>query len=135
MTGFTGDSVMFSKIFSTACRKKIMLALISVMALSACSWLGHKTPPVPASPDTGLGDTACLSAVPRTMANFAAAKAPDAEIAATFDCMSAAVSNFERSTQGRFEDRFTSKELTNFVSQYFLPNTTCAPPTRSPSAH
>ncbi len=115
---------MFSKTYFksclSSCSKKLLLSAFSVLLFSACNWPMHKTPPLPVAPDTGLGDTACLSALPRSMANFAAGTAPDAEVMATFDCMSRAIATFERSTQGRFEDRFTSKELTNFVRQYFL---------------
>jgi hypothetical protein len=107
------ESAMFSK--------RILALLACLCVGTGCNLPLYEKPPAQVAPDTGLGTTtACLSNLPKVIEKFAAGTAHDAEVGAMFDCMSTAVATFEQSTQGRFEDRFTSKELTNFIRQYFL---------------
>jgi hypothetical protein len=65
-------------------------------------------------------NTACLSDTAPAFGKFFDGTAQPAQVAAMWDCFGTAIDTFEKYTHGRYEDRFTSRELANFVQRYFL---------------
>lgn len=115
MTAFTPGLAMFSRAFALS-----ILVLVS-SAFLGCSLPMFENPPETEDLQVSLGDaTACLSDVMPLFGEYFSGTARDAQVIGMWDCVSAAVSTFEKSTAGRYEDRFTSRELAHFIEQYFL---------------
>ncbi len=99
---------------------RLLLSLATVAAMGCSLPLGEQ-PPETDPLEVGLaGKTECLSRVVPVLERFFQAEAKSPEIIAAFDCMNTALTTFEKSTQGRYEDRFTARELAHFIEQYFL---------------
>lgn len=99
-------------------------SLILVITTGCNLPMGEK-PPEPVPPDAGFGDqTKCLDKLVPEFEKFIKGTAKKAEVMATWDCIGSVVSLFEKSVRGRYEDRFTSRELANFIEQNFLENKT-----------
>lgn len=115
----------FKNYFQTMYNKK-MLFFILILELI---WTGgcvplHENPPQQKLPDNkGFGDSKCLSDVFPVFKKFVQGQAQDPEIIAVWDCFGKVLTTFESSTRGSQDDRFTSKELANFVENYFLEET------------
>lgn len=103
---------MFSKNF---------FLLLSFLSLSGCSLPLYEKPPEQVPIVIDLGDsTACLSGVLPVVEKFFSGDTKAAQITAAWDCLGTSILTFEKSVQGRFEDRFTDRELAHFIEQYFL---------------
>jgi hypothetical protein len=115
MIGTTEALVMFSK--SNALR--IFLLAICLNAIVACSVPTNEDPP--ASPDiqTGMGSE-CLSSSMEAVKSFVGGTGEPEKLEGFFNCVGSTVADFEKNTRGRYEDRFTARELANFVERYFL---------------
>lgn len=109
---------MFSKVSSGL----FGLCFLFVFGLNtSCSLPLNENPPPPAPIDNSLGsETACLSEVLPVMKSFVEGTARPAEVDATWTCFAKAIELFETSTRGRFEDRYTPRELANFFERYYL---------------
>lgn len=91
------------------------------LQLAGCNLpLGEKPPETDPLQVGLVNSTACLSDVVPVFEKFFQAKALEPELIASFDCMNAAITTFEKSVSGRYEDRFTARELAHFFEQYFL---------------
>jgi hypothetical protein len=105
---------MFSK---HACAA-ILAVVISL--LSACVPVGEEPPP---TPDLSKGiqlNMECFADTAKILDAFIKGSATEFQLQEFWTCNSKAISEFEKNTRGRFEDRFTSRELANFVERYFL---------------
>lgn len=101
---------------------KIGSFVIFGIALLLSTGCGEK-PPTAVPPDSGLGEQAkCLNKLVPDFESFFEGSARVQQVQATWDCLGSVVSLFEQKIHGRFEDRFTSQELANFVKQNFLEN-------------
>lgn len=106
---------MYSKIL------KAVAAFGLFAALVGCELPLNETPPESKPIEVSLGEaTGCLSRVPPVLKEYFAGTAQPAQIEATWNCMATAVETFESSVQGRYEDRFTAREVAHFIEQYFL---------------
>lgn len=108
--------------------KRILLHAFcgAVLLLSTgCSLPIGENPPPAIPPETGFAEqTKCLNILVRNFESYFKGSARDPEVRATWNCIGNVVSLFEKSIRGRYEDRFTSRELANFVEQNFLKNQT-----------
>lgn len=94
---------------------------VLLVSTTGCSLPVNEEPPAAQSPDANLGDgTRCLSDVVPLLEKFVDGSAKKAEVIATWDCFGTAITTFEKHTRGRFEDRFTAREIANFFERYFL---------------
>lgn len=94
-----------------------------LLVATGCNLPMGENPPEPVAPETGFGDqTKCLDNLVPAFENYIQGTAEKSEVLATWDCIGGVVSLFEKSVRGRYEDRFTSRELANFVEQNFLEN-------------
>ncbi len=95
--------------------------IFALFAMAGCDLPLNETPPEPKPIEVSLGETTgCLSRVMPVMKVYFEGKAQNAQLEATWSCVSTALDTFEKSVQGRYEDRFTSRELAHFIEQYFL---------------
>jgi hypothetical protein len=98
-----------------------LFLIFAFVAMVGCDLPLNETPPEPKPIEVSLGETTgCLSRVMPVMKVYFEGKAQDAQLEATWSCVSTALETFEKSVQGRYEDRFTSRELAHFIEQYFL---------------
>ncbi|MEZ0390834.1 MAG: hypothetical protein ACAH59_01370 [Pseudobdellovibrionaceae bacterium] len=101
-------------------RLMIAFAGLVLFLLTACDLPLYEKPPVADPMVIELSETDCLSKVIPVAEEFFAGEASEPKLIAAWDCAGAALSTFEKSVRGRFEDRFTSRELAHFIEQYFL---------------
>ncbi len=93
-----------------------------VALCGGCSLPLNESPPETKPLDVKvLGEASgCLSRVMPVVETYFEGEAQDAQVDATWNCMSKAVETFQDSVRGRYEDRFTSREVAHFIEQYFL---------------
>jgi hypothetical protein len=96
-------------------------SLFTTLSLTACELPLFEAPPPPSPVNVSLGDAeGCMSKVFPVLEDFFSGTAQEPQLIATWNCVSTALDTFEKSVQGRFEDRFTDKEVGHFIEQYFL---------------
>ncbi|MGZ5279234.1 MAG: hypothetical protein ACXWC9_04800 [Pseudobdellovibrionaceae bacterium] len=106
---------MFSKIAQHS------FFVLAFVASTGCNLPLNETPPEPKPIEVSLGEaTGCLSRVMPVVQVYFEGKAQSAQVDATWNCISTALETFEKSVNGRYEDRFTSREVAHFIEQYFL---------------
>lgn len=108
--------------FSRAILKiEIALCMITMSGLLGCNLPINDTPPAPSDINAKLDASQCLESTMPTVATFVKGDATPNEVIGFWDCLGGVVSSFEKSTRGRYEDRFTALELTNFAERYYMP--------------
>ncbi len=113
--------------FSKRCLKLSCLALI-FLGTAGCDLPLNENPPEAKPIEVSLGEaTGCLSKVIPVAGRYFSGEAQNVEVEATWNCMATAVSTFEQSVQGRYEDRFTDREVAHFIEQYFVEDGTRLP--------
>jgi hypothetical protein len=96
------------------------LIVLLALALPACVPVGEEPPPTP-SINTGLKlDMECFADSVNVINSFIEGSATDEQLKDFWNCNSAAIVEFEKNTHGNFQDRYTSRELANFVEEFFL---------------
>lgn len=90
-----------------------------LLSFTGCEFL-NETHPQPKEIVINLQYTECLSNLLPVVEEYIDGKAKDEQIIYAWDCLGEALTEFEKSVQGRYEDRFTSRELAHFFEQYFL---------------
>ncbi len=102
--------------------KLLRIFLFSVFGLvTSCSLPVGEKPPATDPIQVKLGDsTACLSKVSPTLTQYFDGVASDAQVVGVWNCVSTAITTFQDQTKGRYEDRYTSRELAHFIEQYFM---------------
>lgn len=106
---------------SVMCSRAFILAMLLLLSSVACNFPINEEPLESKPIDKVLGDsTGCLSNVVPTLEQYFGGEAQEAQIEATWNCVSTTLNTFEKSVEGRYEDRFTSRELAHFIEQYFL---------------
>src|SRR5438552_47591 len=106
--------------FSKRNRARLALVIWVLLCATACNLPLNENAPEATGPNTGLGgDTQCLGDVVPVFEKFFVGDAKPGQLIAAWDCVGSTISTFEKYTHGRFEDRFTDKELSNFVERYF----------------
>lgn len=107
---------------------RVLLLLSLILTLAGCKLPIYENPPQgdPMIVDLGM-ETACLSRVVPVIEVFFDGVAKDAQIQATWSCLETSLKTFEKSVSGRYEDRFTARELAHFFEQYFLDKGTRIP--------
>lgn len=100
--------------------KRFILVLSAALIVS-CELPLNELPPEPQPFVIDLGgSTACLSSVVPVIETFFEGEAKDAQVSAAWDCLGQSILKFEEFVQGRYQDRFTARELAHFLEQYFL---------------
>lgn len=109
--------------------KKLLAIAMVVATASGCSLPVNEEPPKqnPQKADLGAGSQ-CLSRVLPVLEGFIQGSALPEQVGGMWDCFNSAIRTFEKSTHGRYEDRFTARELANFVERYFMDNKKIADP-------
>ncbi|PIS10620.1 MAG: hypothetical protein COT73_08375 [Bdellovibrio sp. CG10_big_fil_rev_8_21_14_0_10_47_8] len=90
-----------------------------LMAASGCNVPLNESIPETTPPDAGL-NAQCFDESMPVLDQFFAGEAKAGQIVAMWDCLDATIATFEKATRGRYEDRFTARELANFVERYFM---------------
>lgn len=103
-------------------RKIAGLALgLSFVFLTSCDLPLNESEPPPSPVNVDLGmSSGCMSKVFPVLENFFGGQAQKEELVASFDCVGTALNTFDKSVSGRYEDRFTSREVGHFIEQYFV---------------
>lgn len=102
--------------------KKLGVIFGLSLMLGACNLPLNENPPAPSDINAKLDGSACLEEAMPALESFIQGTGSPNQIIGFWDCLSTAVSSFEKSTRGRYEDRFTALELVNFVERYFMSN-------------
>lgn len=109
---------------------KIFMGLVLSLSfvLSGCNLPLFEKPPESDPLRVELaGSTDCLSHVGPVLKLYFAGNANAPQLEATWNCMGKALETFEKSVKGRYEDRFTSRELARFLEEYFIEGETRIP--------
>lgn len=101
-------------------RQLAFIACLAAMTSLSCSLPVNESPPQPSEINAKLDGSQCLEEAMPVLDSFIKGNGSPNEIIGFWDCLGSAVTSFERFTRGRFEDRFTSRELANFVERNFL---------------
>lgn len=108
-------------------RVGVVLALAFGLGLSGCSEFlnGKKAEPeVIEFSDTKF---ACLQVIPEQLQKFSLGEAEEAEIRQGFDCMTQALTYFNKKTFGSLENAYTVEEMRKFFGKYFLKKNNVTP--------
>lgn len=101
--------------------RSLLLTAVCSFQLIGCNLPLFESPPPPDPVNVSLGDSeGCMSGVFPVLESFFSGKAQEAQLTATWNCVGSALDTFDKSVAGRYEDRFTSKEVGHFIEQYFL---------------
>ncbi|MCE3010355.1 MAG: hypothetical protein LW875_07065 [Proteobacteria bacterium] len=106
-------------------RRTILIAILIPFFLGGCDLPFGEDPPPPAPLNNKLGvETECLAEVIPAMKGFMDGSASAKQVGDVWTCFGSAIELFGESTRGRFEDRYTPRELANFFERYYLKNGT-----------
>jgi|GEM_PF-1170436 len=115
---------MFSKILPTpvysTVRRLFCLALI--LASTGCGLKIGDSQPAASPINTGLGGSTgtCMADTAPAWGKFIDGTAQPSQMSDLWNCYASSIDAFQKYTHGRYEDRFTSRELANFVEKWFV---------------
>ncbi|MFN7453772.1 MAG: hypothetical protein ACK5RO_03840, partial [Pseudobdellovibrionaceae bacterium] len=114
--------------FSKWAASTLVILAMSV-SLTGCHLPFGEDPPPSAPLNNRLGaETECLAEVIPAMKGFMDGSASAKQVGEIWTCFGSAIELFGESTRGRFEDRYTPRELANFFERYYLKQGTSISP-------